>query len=324
MTTQKEELLLPIKRDYKSRMFTMIFSKKEELLELYNAVSGKHYTNPEALTINTLENAIYMSMRNDVSFIIDSRLSLYEHQSTYCPNIPLRFFLYLSDLYSGMIKEKNIYGTKKIMIPPPHFVVFYNGPEKRDEIEVLKLSDLYEIQEEEVDLELKVVMININRGNNQQLMDTCRTLKDYSEYIYRMREYAKEAPIEEAVERTITECIREGILKEFLEQNRAEAMAMSIYEYNEAEHMKMEREDAYAEGHKSGFADGHKSGFADGHKSGFEDGQKAGIVAGNRDGQNRMLQLIQKMTEEGIAEQIPNLTSPDFLEEMLSKYNLVD
>ncbi len=286
MTAQKEELLLPMKRDYKSRMFTMIFSKKEELLELYNAVSGKQYTNPEALTINTLENAIYMSMRNDVSFIIDSRLSLYEHQSTYCPNIPLRFFLYLSDLYSGMIKEKNIYGTKKIMIPPPHFIVFYNGLEKRDEVEELKLSDLYEIQEEDIDLELKVVMININRGNNQQLMDTCRTLKDYAEYIYRMREYAKKVPIEVAVERTITECIQEGILKEFLEQNRAEAIAMSIYEYDEEKHMKMEREDAFA------------------------------------DGRNSMLTLIKKMAEDGMAEQIANLTSPEFLEEMLDKYGL--
>ncbi len=290
MITQKEELLLPMKRDYKSRMFTMIFSKKEELLELYNAVSGKQYTNPEALTINTLENAIYMSMSNDVSFIIDSRLSLYEHQSTYCPNIPLRLFLYLADLYSGMIKDKNIYGTKKIMIPPPHFIVFYNGSEKRDETEVMKLSDLYEIQEADVDLELKVVMININRGNNQQLMDTCRTLRDYSEYIYRMREYAKKEPIEIAAERTITECIREGILKEFLEQNRAEAMAMSIYEYDEEKHMKMEREDAFADG--------------------------------SREGQTRMLTLIQKMTEDGMVEQIPNLTSPDFLEEMLSKYDL--
>ena len=298
MTTHKEELLLPIKRDYKSRMFTMIFSKKEELLELYNAVSGKHYTNPEALTINTLENAIYMSMSNDVSFIIDSRLSLYEHQSTYCPNIPFRLFLYLADLYSGMIKDKNIYGTKKIMIPPPHFIVFYNGTEKRDETEVMKLSDLYEIQEADVDLELKVVMININRGNNQQLMDTCRTLRDYSEYIYRMREYAKKEPIEIAAERTITECIREGILKEFLEQNRAEAMAMSIYEYDEEKHMKMEREDAYA----------------DGHNSGFEDGAL--------DCQNRMLTLIQKLTEDGMVEKTPQLTSPDFLEEMLGKYDL--
>ncbi len=79
-------------RIYKSRLFVMIFSDRKELLELYNAMSGKHYTDPELLTINTLENAIYMSMQNDVSFLIDSRLSLYEHQSTYSPNLPLRFF----------------------------------------------------------------------------------------------------------------------------------------------------------------------------------------------------------------------------------------
>ena len=170
----------------------------------------------------SINHSIFQKKSQCLYPIIHSRLSLYEYQPTFCPNIPLRLFLYLANLYSGMIKEKNIYGTKKIMIPPPHFIVFYNGPEKRDEIEVLKISDLYEIQEEELDLELKVVMININRGNNQQLMDTCRTLKDYAEYIYRMREYAKETSIEVAVERTITECINEGILKEFLEQNRTE------------------------------------------------------------------------------------------------------
>ncbi|MBQ4259194.1 MAG: hypothetical protein IJB84_02890 [Lachnospiraceae bacterium] len=306
MTKPKEKPLLSVKWDHKSRMFTMIFSRKEELLELYNAVSGKHYTNPEALEINTLENAIYMSMSNDLSFIIDSRLSLYEHQSTYCPNLPIRFFQYLSDIYSPMIKDKNIYGTKKIMLPAPHFIVFYNGLQQREEIEVLKLSDLYEVQEEEVHLELKVVMININRGNNQKLMDTCRTLKDYAEFVYGMREYAKEIPIEVAAERAITECIREGILKEFLEQNRAEAMAMSIYEYDEEKHIRMEREDAYADGHK------------DGHKAGFEDG----LVTGALDGQNRMLTLVQKMMEDGMAEKIPQLTTQDFLEEMLKRYEL--
>ena len=92
-------------KQYKDRMFRMVFSDKEKLLELYNAVSGKHYEDPELLTINTLENAIYMSMRNDISFLIDSRLYLYEHQSTYNPNIPLRFLFYLSDLYSSMINE---------------------------------------------------------------------------------------------------------------------------------------------------------------------------------------------------------------------------
>lgn len=61
-------------------------------------------------------------------------------------------------------KSKKIYGTKKIMIPPPHFVVFYNGVNKRPEKELMKLSDLYEIPEEEKDLELRVIVININKG----------------------------------------------------------------------------------------------------------------------------------------------------------------
>lgn len=240
MTAQKEGVSA-VKRDYKSRMFTRIFSRKEELLELYNAVGGKHYTDPEALTINTLENAIYMSMSNDVSFIIDSRLSLYEHQSTYNPNIPLRFLRYLADIYSNMIRNKNIYGSRKILIPPPHFVVFYNGTGRRPEIEILRLSELYEVQEEDIDLELKIVMININKGKNKGLLDTCKTLRDYSEYIYRVRRYAKEASIEEAVEKAISECIREGILKEFLEENRAEAKKMSIYEYDAEEHISLKQ-----------------------------------------------------------------------------------
>ena len=117
-------------KQYKDRMFRMVFSDKEKLLELYNAVSGKHYEDPELLTINTLENAIYMSMRNDISFLIDSRLSLYEHQSTYNPNIPLRFLFYLSDLYSSMINETKLYGNIPIDIPVPKFLVFYNGKEQ--------------------------------------------------------------------------------------------------------------------------------------------------------------------------------------------------
>ena len=107
MTKQTEDK--SVKRDYKSRMFTMIFRDKKELLQLYNAVGQRNYEDPELLTINTLENAIYMSMQNDLSFIIDSRLSLYEHQSTYNPNLPLRFLLYLSYLY-----EKMIVGKKRI------------------------------------------------------------------------------------------------------------------------------------------------------------------------------------------------------------------
>ena len=128
---------------YKSRLFEMIFSGKEELLSLYNAVNGSHYDDPGLLEINTLENAIYMSMHNDISFIIDTRLYLYEHQSTYNPNLPYRFLEYISELYSKMVLGKNIYGHSQISLPTPRFIVFYNGREELDDILEMKLSDLY-------------------------------------------------------------------------------------------------------------------------------------------------------------------------------------
>lgn len=158
-----------------------------------------------------------MSMHNDVSCIIDLRLALYEHQSTYSPNLPLRFLMYVSDVYSGLTRNRNLYGTKLVEIPTPKFVIFYNGQEEQPEIKELKLSDAFTIKEELPDLELKAIMYNINRGHNKQLLETCRTLGDYAEYTARVREYAKEMKTEDAVERAITECIEEGTLETLIE-----------------------------------------------------------------------------------------------------------
>jgi len=249
---------LTTKRDYKSSMFTMIFSDKKELLELYNAIANRNYDDPELLTINTLENAIYMTIHNDVSFLIDSRLSLYEHQSTYNPNMPLRFLMYLADLYSGITKGKNIYSETLIPIPSPNFIVFYNGKEDRPDREILYLSDAYITGSEDISLELKADVININIGHNEDLLNACQTLKDYSEYVRRVREYADSMPIEVAVDKAIDECIREDILREFLSQNKAEARKMSIYEYDYEEHMRMEREEHYAKGFEQGVAQERK------------------------------------------------------------------
>ena len=203
-TTQKQH----VNRLYKSRIFAMLYSDRRDLLDLYNAVSGKHYEDPELLEINTLENAIYMSMHNDLSFLIDSRLSLYEHQSTYSPNLPLRYLFYISDLYSGMTKDENLYGTKCIQIPTPQFVIFYNGSQEQPERKNLRLSDAYCVKEEHPALELTAVMLNINRGHNEKLKEMCKSLKDYSEYTERVREYAQVNPVEEAEEKAISECIR--------------------------------------------------------------------------------------------------------------------
>ena len=138
---------IPVNRTYKSTLFIMLFQDKNNLLELYNAVSGKHYTDPEILEINTLENAIYMTVKNDISFLIDGRLSLYEHQSTYNPNLPLRFLIYIAKLYSRMTRNANLYGTKVVRIPPPEFLIFYNGREELPDRTVLNLSDMYEKEE---------------------------------------------------------------------------------------------------------------------------------------------------------------------------------
>lgn len=269
----------------------MLFSDRKELLELYNAVSGKQYKDPELLRINTLENAIYMAIKNDVSFLIDSRLSLYEHQSTYSPNLPLRMLLYLSDLYAGMTRNENLYGERKVQIPPPQFLVFYNGEKPQPDRRVLRLSDLYEIEEDEHKLELVAVMLNINKGHNPELMKACQTLRDYAEYTARVRRYAREQETADAVEQAMDECIREGILEDFLRKNRAEAKRMSIYEYDQEKHLRQEREAAWEDG--------------------WEAGQKK---------TEQVLTCLRNLAEAGKTEEVLRATQdPAYLEQLLSE-----
>lgn len=230
-------------RNYKDSIFRMIFREKQASLNLYNALNQTDYHDLDALEINTLENAIYLGRRNDVSFIIYGDLNLYEHQSTVNPNMPLRSLLYLSSIYSKMIINQNLYGSKQVKIPRPHFVSFYNGLEMQPEIQMLKLSDAYEEiawqkTENDCTLELNVLMININEGNNRELMDKCKELNEYTIYVERVRRYALTMELRDAVERAVQECIDEGILADFLQKNRAEVVDMSLFEYTVDEHLK--------------------------------------------------------------------------------------
>ena len=243
---------LPVNRIYKDRLYKMIFNDKSELLKLYNAINGTHYDDPAMLTITTLDNAIYMTMENDLSFIIDMRLALYEQQSTVNPNLPLRFLMYITDIYSAYTKDMNIYGSKKVQIPLPSFVIFYNGVKSQPDRTEFFLSELFHPTTDQPALELKAVMLNINKGHNQELMNACHTLRDYSEYVARIRTYSAEMPLTDAVEKAITECIRENILRDFLLKNRAEAKAMSIYEYDEEKTLRMFREEGYEDGERNG------------------------------------------------------------------------
>lgn len=243
---------LPVNRIYKDRLYKMIFNDKSELLKLYNAINGTHYDDPAMLTITTLDNAIYMTMENDLSFIIDMRLALYEQQSTVNPNLPLRFLMYITDIYSAYTKDMNIYGSKKVQIPLPSSVIFYNGVKSQPDRTEFLLSELFHPTTDQPALELKAVMLNINKGHNQELMNACHTLRDYSEYVARIRTYSAEMPLTDAVEKAITECIHENILRDFLLKNRAEAKAMSIYEYDEEKTLRMFREEGYEDGERNG------------------------------------------------------------------------
>ena len=241
---------------YKDTVFRMLFSDKKNLLSLYNAINRTEYDDPEKLQTVTLENAIYMGMKNDLAFIIDMNLFLYEHQSTYNPNIPLRDLFYISAEYQKLVDRKSLYSSSLQKIPAPYFIVFYNGTEKQEEYWENSLSDAYENLNGEPELELKVITLNINEGHNRELLEQCQTLREYAQYVTKVRKYAKEMNLDEAVERTVNECIQEGILKDFLRANRNEVIAMSIFEYDKEEEEKKLRKAEYEAGIQVGRQEG--------------------------------------------------------------------
>ncbi len=249
------------KSNYKDSMFRMLYLDKKELLSLYNAVNGTDYADEDSLEINTLQNAIYMKMKNDVSFLFNFQVNLYEHQSTVNPNMPLRDLFYVADLLQNYVKDYNLHARSLVKIPAPRFIVFYNGREKQPERRVYKLSDAFSKKQEKPELELIVTVLNINAGNNAELLGKCKTLREYMQYIERVRGYAEQMPIDEAVERAITECIGEGILAEFLKRNRAEAIKVSIYEYNEELHLATVRQEGYEDGLSEGLERGITQGI---------------------------------------------------------------
>lgn len=217
--------LSPI-RNYKDTVFCMLFHEKKELLALYNAANGTCYTNPDDLEITTLGNAIYLGMKNDLSFVMDLWLNLYEQQSTWNPNMPLRDLMYIVRILEKLVNQRTLYSRKRIQLPNPHFIVFYNGTENQPERKQLRLSDSFYRKEEKPELELIVTQLNINPGFNEDLKEKCPALSQYMQYVDRVRRYEKDMLLAQAVERAVDECIQEGILADFLRKNKAEVISI--------------------------------------------------------------------------------------------------
>ena len=245
-------------RNYKDTVFRMLFSNRKNLLSLYNAVNQRDYKNPDDLEIVTLENAIYMGMKNDLAFIIDTNLYLYEHQSTYNPNIPLRDLFYISNEYQKLVDKKSLYSSTLQKIPAPNFIEFYNGSDPVCDVFEHRLSSAFEHLSGEPKLELIVTVLNINEGHNALLMEHCKTLREYAQYVAKVRKYTADMSLNEAVECAVDECIKENILADFLRKNRAEVISMSIFEYDKEEEEKKLRKAEFEAGREAGFLEGQK------------------------------------------------------------------
>ena len=241
-----------VRRTFKDSPFRMAFQGKEELLSLYNAVNDSSYTNADDLEINTLDDVMYMGMKNDVSFLFCSYLNLYEAQSTYNPNMPLRGFLYFGDLIKGFLEMRHmdIYSAVQLKLPMPKFIVFYNGLREEPERKILRLSDSFEGSAgEEPALECTAIMLNINYGHNRELMEKCQVLHDYSYFVEEVRRGMQSGKtLEEAVDDTINHSMSEGVLKDILRKNRAEVKRVMWSDYNEELHLKNVRQMGVEEG----------------------------------------------------------------------------
>ena len=215
---------------YKSTLFSTIFSDKVNALEMYNALNGTDYDNPDEITITTLKNVVFINRYNDVSYVLGGVFNLYEHQSTYNPNMPLRSFFYTAQSYEKMVDEKKLLSRSPVKIPTPKFVVFYNGSKEQPDVIVQKLSDSFTNKEVQGDLELSVTMINVNYGHNGELMKKCQALNGYSLYISKFREYTEENGLvrEEAARKAIEYCIDNDVMVDFFEERRKKVVGMML------------------------------------------------------------------------------------------------
>ena len=249
---------------YKDRLFCIIFGRekyKHYALELYNALNGTDYDNLSDLEIVTLEDAVYIKMKNDVAYLVSDCIALYEHQSSINYNMPVRGFMYFGELYSKILKTENkrLYNRKLIKIPTPQYIVFYNGTEDYPEVSKMKLSDAFIQPVKDGEYEFTATVYNINFGKNKKLLDTCAPLRGYSIFVDRVRKNERMMSIEMAVDKAARDCINEGIIKDVLSEERSAVMLEMLTTFDE----KLYAEGLREEGHSAGFSEGHSAGLND-------------------------------------------------------------
>ena len=263
----KDSIFRP-KRQTKDIVFRLVFGNdRQALLQLYNVLHGTAYTDPHELQIVTLDNAIYISRKNDLAFLLAGSINMYEHQSTLNPNMPVRFLIYLAQEYQLLVEstDKSLYGSEMIPLPTPQCVVFYNGTADTPDEYELRLSSAFSNQNVEPAVEVVVKVININYGHNEYLMQGCGMLSQYAQFVAATREYANRYNNrEEAMNAAIEYCIGHGILEDILRKHRSQVLGSLLEEFDEKKYARTLREEGYEAGRTDGFTEGEQYGLEQG------------------------------------------------------------
>ncbi|MCR5622679.1 MAG: hypothetical protein K6G18_12625 [Treponema sp.] len=252
-----------VRPNLKDGLFCRLFADKENALSLYNALTGSSCTDADGLEVVTLEDAVYISQKNDCAVCVQSSLALFEQQSSWNPNMPLRGFLYFAAEYAGWLAryKKDVHSKGLVKIPAPSYYVLYNGPAERKEREELRLSDAFEKPVE--GYEWTAYVVNVNAGHNTAILDRCGLLGEYAEFIADIRQGQKVGlPPDDAVDAAVDACIRRGgKLAEFMRKHKAEVNAMYLFG---VDFEKIHREAMMEEARNEGIAKGRDEGLADG------------------------------------------------------------
>ena len=263
-------------REYKSDVFSMLMQEKSYALQVYNAINCTDYSDPDLVEMKRLEGGFSLSVRNDAAFVVNSHLNIYEHQSTPCPNMPLRSLIYFADTVSYDMDGDDIFGNSRMIIPEPQFIVFYNGKKYQPEYKELRLSDLYATKNKHpLGLELVCRVYNINKGNNTEFMKRCKVLSDYMYFVDMVRDLQDNGlKLSRAIDQAIRKCTSEGVLVDFFRRRRSEVKKVMQLDYTVERRLEIAKNKAIREGMAEGLAEGREKGMAEGRAEGRSEGYR--------------------------------------------------
>ncbi len=260
------------KRQYQDSLFRTIFGREEHkpwLLELYNALNKSSYSNVEDLTLTTIDDVVYIKMKNDISFLLDSRMHLYEHQSSYNPNMPLRGLFYFVQLYQDYLSSRNVglFTSSLRKIPTPEYVVFYTGSRELADITELKLSDAFEVPRSDSKFEWTCKVINLNAEHNAELHKKCKPLYDYCRFVTQVKQNKGAGmSLAAATEAAVDWAIEENLLNGLFKKERSQIMGNILYEFDQDLYERDIFQDGKEEGIAIGLAEGEEKGRAEGER----------------------------------------------------------